>query len=183
MKPLYDAIGDGEITGTIGLVEWRNKTVLLDSGVLQDFVELRLAPVGYLSLPKSDQIVDFASDILSALASMHKQGWVHCHVNFDNTVKLPSGGWILIDLESAMKMEPPAETAPWSSFQIRRFQGDLRRWMPTDDVALVRVMIKDLNSFNGLDPERRDAILKCFEGEPTATVALEKLAALYPPPK
>jgi len=176
LNELYNLIDAGLITGTIRL-----KAIIRSTSRKRNedvSITLLLEPIGYRYVPLLGELRDFLTDVLTALHSMHKNGWVHRDVKLKNVVKRPDGHWILIDLEYAAKMNGTG-SADWPWFDREEYPMPERngndRWRSEHDVKQVAIMLEQLDCFE--QHPRRSEIIKILM---TATNAdlMEKLRPL-----
>ena len=145
LKELYDLVKQQRIVGTIQL---------RDVEVSSLEIVLYLAPLGYRDPPKNMiEVKKLLLDVLSALQSIHANGWVHRDIKLANVVLRLDGQWMVIDLELASKLDERGE-ADWPFWDPRNNDvypmpprvGD-ERWKPKHDIYHVAMMLTSIPMF------------------------------------
>ena len=172
LQELYALINDGKVRGTVKLVG--SEKVIHESHDQPD-IKLFLKPLGYRVTPLVSEIPKFLSDVLTALDSMHQNGWVHRDIKAKNIVKTVDGRWILIDLEYAAKLDSEGN-ADWPFFDpmdSNAYPMPARigeeAWKPKHDVIQVGILLARLEDFF-VHPQRGELIHELMNAENAAQV-------------
>ena len=176
LKELYELVSSNQIVNTVKLASFhpdsKHRSVEIDG----DIIHLRLAPLGYHEEPRDVlEVKAMLLDIVTALKSMHINGWVHRDLKMANIIRRIDGKWMLIDLDLACKMDE-LKRAPWPFWAREGYPMPKQKlyWTPQEDLAQLGICLTKLKIYSQNRNEMNE-YLQILYNSSSAEEALLKL--------